>query len=75
LGAYGLSTHDQIMEVFDGDVALKSRVVAGQKWGKTKFLQGLGTEGWHEQRLYEGILSREDESLLRRMASRDRRDA
>lgn len=64
-----MSSSKEIAEVYLNDIQCRNKVILGRPNGILGMMDG---ERLTIHRLYDGIMSRGDESLLRRMASRDR---
>ena len=63
-----MSTHEEIMEVYEQDIADKTKRVINEH-GTLPFLDGM--EGVSIQSLFWGILDEDDEELLQRVLDGD----
>jgi len=67
-----LSSTEEIMDVFEDDIAGKCRAVSSTPQGRAAFYAGLPGDGMSIRRLYHGIMTEDDESLLGRIVAVDR---
>ena len=67
-----MSSHEEIMEVYLGDIVQKQRNVRGKPGWNAAMMEDLKANGMSVHRLWEGVLSADDEVLLARIADADR---
>lgn len=66
-----MSSIEEIQEVYLGDIASKSRLVARRKDGGASFLEGADRDGFHTFSVHEGALSDSDKRLFNRIYKQD----
>lgn len=64
-----MSTSEEIQEVFERDIAEKSKIVASKKNGLLSFLGGL--ESCSVQELFYKVLDEDDRDLLKLIYAKD----
>jgi hypothetical protein len=67
-----LSSHLEIQEVYLGDIVSRYRQVRNSQGWDNAMAQEFKANGMSIHRLWDGVLSHEDEALLSRIADADR---
>ncbi len=67
-----MSSHQEIMEVYLNDIVHLHQQVRGKPGWNKAMVEEMRNEGLTVHRLWDGVLSHEDERLLSRISDADR---
>ncbi len=67
-----MSSHEEIMEVYLGDIIQRHHQVQNGPGWDSAMLEDFRDNGMSIHRLWDGVLSHEDERLLSRISDADR---